>query len=419
MIIIKRNLLQVLKEHLKKKEISLIFGARQVGKTTLMVLLKEYLEKSAKDTLFLSLDNEMDKPFFATQQSLLKKINLELGRRKAYVFIDEIQRKENAGIFLKGLYDQNLPYKFIVSGSGSLELKEKIHESLTGRKRLFELGPISFLEFLNFKTDYKYEQKINDFFSLESQRTKSFLDEYLNFGGYPRVILEEKLIEKRKALDEIYHSYLEKDISYLLKVEKIEAFTNLVKALASQLGQLINYNEISSLLGISLPTLKNYFWYGEKTFVFNRLSPYSKNIRKEITKSPVVYFNDLGLKNYSLGRFGNLQNPCDFGPVFENLIFKIIKEKIKFTSATVGFWRTTDKAEVDFVIDSGKNIIPIEVKYKQMKEVKIERSLKSFIKKYSPAKAFIVNLTLDTQVNIGNTKVFIIPFWKLLGEGLN
>jgi uncharacterized protein len=418
MIIIKRNLFQDLKEHLEKKEISLIVGARQVGKTTLMVLLKEYLEREGKNTLFLSLDNEMDKPFFESQQSLMERAALELGKKKGYVFIDEIQRKENAGIFLKGLYDLNLPYKFIVSGSGSLELKEKIHESLAGRKRFFELGPISFVEFLDFKTGYKYEKKIDDFFLVEKQKTKFFLNEYLNYGGYPRVVLEEKLTEKTRALDEVYHSYLEKDISYLLKVEKVDAFSNLIKALASQTGQIVNYNETSSLLGISLPTLKNYFWYGEKTFVFSRLTPYYKNIRKEITKSPVIYFNDLGLRNYSLGRFGNLKNLDDFGPVFENLIFKIIKEKIQFTSATAHFWRTTDKAEVDFVIGLGETVIPVEVKYKQIKKIKVARSLRSFIKKYNPEKAFIVNLTLDTQVKIDNTKVFVVPFEKLLGEGL-
>jgi uncharacterized protein len=411
---IKRDLFQDLKGHLKKKEISLIVGARQVGKTTLMVLLKKRLEKKGKPTVFLSLDNEMDRPFFDSQQALIKKINLELNKNKGYVFIDEIQRKENAGIFLKGIYDLNLPYKFIVSGSGSLELKEKIHESLTGRKRIFELGPISFLEFLNFKTNYKYEEKINDFFSVEKQKTKVFLDEYLNYGGYPQVVLEEKITEKAKILNEIYHSYLEKDISYLLKVEKVEAFSNLIKALAAQIGQMVNYNELSSLLGISLPTLKNYFWYGEKTFVFSRLTPYHKNIRKEITKSSKAYFNDLGLRNYSLGRFGNLKNSVDFGPVFKNLIFKIIKEKIRFSSASVRFWRTTDKAEVDFVIDSGETVLPVEVKYKPLKKSEINRSLRSFIKKYNPAKALVINLTLDTQLNIDGTKVLIIPFWKLL-----
>ncbi len=116
---IERALFEELKNHLDKKEISLIIGPRQAGKTTLMLWLKDYLEKRGERTLFLSLDFERDQPYFLSQGALLHKIRLELGDKKGYVFIDEIQRKENAGLFLKGLYDLNLPYKFIVSGSGS------------------------------------------------------------------------------------------------------------------------------------------------------------------------------------------------------------------------------------------------------------------------------------------------------------
>jgi Predicted ATPase (AAA+ superfamily) len=124
MPIIKRKVFEELKSHLTSKEISLIVGPRQVGKTTLMLLLKEHLENEGKKTLFLNLDVEHDKQFFVSQSALIRKINLELGNERGYVFIDEIQRKENAGIFLKGIYDLNLPHKFIVSGSGSLELKQ-------------------------------------------------------------------------------------------------------------------------------------------------------------------------------------------------------------------------------------------------------------------------------------------------------
>ncbi len=236
MVIIQRELLKELKNHLSEKEISLIIGPRQVGKSTLMLLLRDDIKKKGGKTLFLSLDFERDKQFFISQDSLIKKIELELGREKGYVFIDEIQRKENAGIFLKGIYDMNLPYKFIVSGSGSLELKEKIHESLVGRKRIFELNPVSFKEFVNFRTNYHYKEKLMDFFVVEKEKTESLLGEYLNFGGYPRVIIEEKLREKREIIDEIFRSYLEKDISYLLKVEKLDAFSSLIKILASQIG---------------------------------------------------------------------------------------------------------------------------------------------------------------------------------------
>lgn len=109
-----------------------------------MKQLEEDLKKEGEKTLFLDLDRDLDRPFFSSQNRLIQKIEYEIGEKKGYVFIDEIQRKENAGLFLKGIYDMNLPYKLIVSGSGSLELKEKIHESLAGRKRIFELSTLEF-----------------------------------------------------------------------------------------------------------------------------------------------------------------------------------------------------------------------------------------------------------------------------------
>ena len=141
---IKRTILNDIRQHLDQKEITLIVGPRQAGKTTLMTLLQDELDKSGRKTVFLNLDVETDKQFFTDQTRLAKKLELELGKNGGFVFIDEIQRKENAGLFLKGLYDMNLGYKFIVSGSGSVELKEKIHESLAGRKRIFELATVSF-----------------------------------------------------------------------------------------------------------------------------------------------------------------------------------------------------------------------------------------------------------------------------------
>jgi hypothetical protein len=258
---IQRTLFDELKIHLSKKEISFIIGPRQAGKTTLMLLLKDYLEKRKEKTVFLNLDIESDKQYFVSQANLVKKIKLELGEKKGFVFIDEIQRKENAGVFLKGIYDMNLPYKFIVSGSGSVELKEKIHESLVGRKRIFELSTLSFEEFVNFRTNYKYENRLLDFFEIEKEKSQQLLEEYLNFGGYPRVVLEELLEEKRKVINEIYQSYLEKDISYLLKIRKTEDFNNLVKVLAGQIGSLLNVSEVSRTLGISQKTVKDYLWY--------------------------------------------------------------------------------------------------------------------------------------------------------------
>ena len=356
-----------------------------------MELLREYVDRRGERTLYLNLDIERDRPHFESQSALVKKIELELGKERGFVFIDEIQRKENAGLFLKGLFDLKLPYKFIVSGSGSLELKEKIHESLVGRKRLFELTTITFEEFVNHGTDYKYEQNLLKFFEIEKDKTRQLLMEYMNFGGYPRVILEPQHEEKIQIVDEIYQSILEKDIAYLLKVDKTEAFSALFKILASQIGNLINYSELSSTINISYQTVKKYLWYCQKIFLLELVVPYARNIRKEITRSPVAYFWDLGLRNYSLGLFGHLSSPSECGFVFQNLVFLLVKAQTRLGSDKLHFWRTKDKAEVDFVLERGKEIIPIEVKFKSLKKQEITRSLRSFIEKYDPSEAYIVN----------------------------
>ncbi|MBW2139222.1 MAG: ATP-binding protein [Deltaproteobacteria bacterium] len=412
---IQRNLLDELKAHLSQREISLIIGPRQAGKTTLMFILMDYLRKRGEKTLFLSLDFESDQQFFVSQRSLMGKIELEMGKERGFVFIDEIQRKENAGLFLKGLYDSNLPYKFIVSGSGSLELKEKIHESLVGRKRLFQLGTITFDEFVNFKTDCRYQGRLPDFFAIERDRTEGMLLEYLNFGGYPRVVLASDMREKARIIDEIYRSYLERDIGFLLRVEKTEAFSALIKILASQIGMLINYSELSSTLGIALKTVKDYLWYAEKTFVVNKVTPYFRNVRKEISKSPVFYFNDLGLRNYALGLFGNLISPSEAGFVFQNLVFNILREELMFTPGRIHFWRTKDRAEVDFIIDLARRVIPVEVKFKKMKDPVIGRSLRSFVRRYQPEEAWVVNLDLRQDLRLDKTVIRFFPFFELLG----
>ncbi|MDH7513695.1 MAG: ATP-binding protein [Clostridiales bacterium] len=408
---IKRYVFDTLKEHLTKKEISFIVGPRQAGKTTLMLMLKEYLEKKGDKTLFLNLDIERDKEFFNSQTRLIRKIELELGKQKGFVFIDEIHRKEDAGLFLKGIYDMDLPYKFIVSGSGSVELKEKIHESLIGRKRIFELSTLSFEEFANFKTEYRYEGRLADFFSLEREPGYEMLEEYLYFGGYPRIVLEEKLDEKLKLMNEIYQSYIERDISYLLKVKKTDAFSNLVKIMGAQIGNLANLSDLSSTLGISVHTLKDYLWYLEKTFILRRISPYFRNIRKEITKSSVFYFYDLGLRNFALGGFGSLK---EMGFVFQNFVLNILKEKTAIGSAGIHFWRTKEKAEIDFVIDSGSYLVPVEVKYKKLVKPEIPRALRTFSKRYRSEKAVIINLALEESVHLNHMEILFIPFYRIL-----
>lgn len=412
-MIIKRYLLEELKEHLKAKEISIIVGPRQSGKTTLMMELVNSLKKEGEKSLFLNLDYEADGRYFESQDLLLNKIKLEVGE-SGFIFIDEIQRKENAGLFLKGIYDFNLPYKLIVSGSGSLELKEKIHESLTGRKRMFELLPVTFGEFVNYKTEYKYEYKLSDFFQLEDKKTKILLDEYLSFGGYPRVVTEDRIEEKRKIIDEIFRSYVEKDIVSLLSIDRPDAFSLLIKVLASQTGRLLNYSRLSEAVGLSTATLKKYLYFAEKTFVIQTISPYTGNSLKELTKSRSIYFYDHGFRNFANNTFTLLQNQNELSFMFQNLIKNLLVEKLRWTSWRLNFWRTTDKAEVDFVIDKGNELIPIEVKYSEINRPVVKRSLRSFIEKYSPRRAFVINKSYSERMLVNNTEVIFIPFYNLV-----
>jgi predicted AAA+ superfamily ATPase len=410
---IKRALYKEIEGHLNKKEITLIVGPRQVGKTTLMLELLEKLKKKGEKVVYLNLDYESDKRYFESQDILLNKLNLEIGKR-GYVFIDEIQRKENAGLFLKGIYDMQPDYKFIISGSGSIELKEKIQESLTGRKRMFELLPVSFPEFVNYKTGYKYEDKLVDFFELEKEKTEIHLKEFLSFGGYPRVITEESIIEKRKVIDEIYRSYIEKDIISMLNIDRPDAFSLLIKLLAAGTGNILNYSQTASASGISVITLKKYLWYAEKTYIIKMLNPYFRNSVKELTKSRTAYFYDIGMRNFANNSFDLVLNQNETGFVFQNFIMNIISENLRWKGWSLHYWRTTDKAEVDFVINKNSEIIPLEVKYSIIKKSLVKRSLRSFIERYSPKRAFIVSLNYSDTVIVDNTEVLFIPFYKIL-----
>lgn len=181
---IQRAILEELRRDIRREEIAFLIGPRQAGKTTIMKIVQGELEAAGERTLFLSLDFDSDRVYFESQQNLLKKIRLEFGDSPGFVFIDEIQRREDAGFFLKGLQDLGLPYKFIVSGSGSVDLKAKIKESMVGRKRVYEVYPLSLTEFVNFRTGYRYADRLPDFFALETARSADLLAEYLNLVIY-------------------------------------------------------------------------------------------------------------------------------------------------------------------------------------------------------------------------------------------
>jgi hypothetical protein len=416
-MMIKRTILDDIRRDLDREEISFLIGPRQAGKTTIMKHVQSELDAAGERTIFLSLDFHQDFGHFTSQQALLKKIELESGKGPCYVFIDEIQRLEDAGIFLKGIKDMGLPYKFIVSGSGSVDLKARIKESMAGRKRMYEVYPLSILEFINHRTKYRYDDHLYDFFAVETVRCNELLMEYLNFGGYPRVVLEDEGREKLRVMDEIYQSYMVRDISYLLKVEKMDAYGHLIKTLADQTGKLTNYSELSATLGIALATLKNYCWYAEETFILKRVTPFYRNVRSEISKAPMVYFSDLGFRNYALGIFGGAQRPNDTGFAFQNLVYLLLREKLRWTGSGIYFWRTTAKTEIDFVVETGGRVIPIEVKYKEMMRPEIPRAFDGFIEKYQPAYCMVINKNLRTTVKVRDTEVRFLTVWDLLHAG--
>jgi len=259
-MLVKRDIYNKLNSHLSKKEILIITGPRQSGKTTLMKELQKSLTVTGQKTVYLNLDIETDFRICASQQNLLDYISLEIGNNaKGYIFIDEIQIKSNAGSFLKGLYDMDLNLKFIVSGSGSVELKERVSEGLAGRSKLFSLSTLSLSEFLNFELNYKYEKKLTEY--LQTFVDSSYLNKYMYLGGYPKVVLSETVSEKSDSLDSIFSSYIDKDLKQLLGVQNTDAILTLLTFLSVRIGKLVNYSEISKVANISFETLLYYLYY--------------------------------------------------------------------------------------------------------------------------------------------------------------
>ncbi|KKU81599.1 MAG: hypothetical protein UY10_C0052G0002 [Microgenomates group bacterium GW2011_GWA2_47_8] len=411
---IKRSILPELEKHLQSDQMTILIGPRQVGKTYLMNVMRQKLIGSGKTTIWFNLDNQEDKEKFSSQTALLSYINLVAGSKKACVFIDEIQRKDNAGLFLKGIFDMGTRHKFIISGSGSLELKANIPESMAGRKRLFTICPVSFEEFVNHKTRYAYEKKLTDYFTIEKNSAARLLSEYMVFGGYPRVILASSAQEKAQEMQEIYRSYIDRDIRDLLNLEKTDAFTNLLKVIASQIGSLTNVTELASTIGLDQKTISKYLSYLEQTFIITKVTPFYRNIRKEITKAPIYYFTDTGLRNWLLGLFGLIDIPPLLrGHIFENVVFNTLKARTHITSGQIHFWRTKDNAEVDFVLGAPLSPTPVEVKYQAIETPALTRSYHNFLSQYHPTHGYIIHLGKRLTAKKSQSTINFLPFWQL------
>lgn len=405
---------------MESSEISLVLGPRQAGKTTILEKLREELQDAGKATVFLNLDITEDKQWFSSQHALIELVERRVGSGRAYVFIDEISRLENAGLFLKGLYDLKSGHKFVVTGSGSLELKSNIIEPLTGRKQTFYCNPLSFTEFAAYKLgleeadfDGEYTRVTRELMTQPLKRQR-LVGEYMNFGGYPAVIMAQTEGEKNRILREVYLSYLEKDIALLLQVEKEQAFENLVKILAAQTGNIVNRAELASTLGVTEKTIERYLYLLEKTFVIDVVRPFYRNARKELVKSPKIYFADLGFLYIAQGVLPAAQRrPA--GNVFENACHLRLKE-LDFVKPPQ-FWRTKSGAEVDFVAVSPRTggLIPVEVKM-SAKET-LGKSLISFLKVYQPEVGYVYFQSGEgkgSSKSYGRTDIRFIPYHFLV-----
>lgn len=414
---IKREIFNEVFAHLDKPEITLITGSRQVGKTVLMEQFKEHLirmRKLSPDLIFsYNLDLVRDWEIFQNQAQFIEFLADRSQRRRIYVFIDEAQKVPEAARFFKGVYDSKVNAKLILTGSSSLEIKAKLKETLAGRKRIFHLSSFTFYEFLAGKEENlaEYLRKRKKITLIDQKKLLGLYKEYMNFGGYPRVVLAEGKEEKRYILQEIYSSYIEKDAIGFLEIKNKTAFTRLVKMLAAQIGQLVNIEELSVNLGIDRNTVERYILALEDTFIIKRISPYFKNPQQEIIKAGKIYFLDLGIRNLALENFINFDEKNDKGMVLENAIFVELFLKLKYKIGNLHFWRTKQGAEVDFVVEKGLELFPVEVK-SAIKKRTITTGIRSFIDKFHPSKAFMANLSInEDSVTINKTRIeFIYPF---------
>ena len=374
----KRDLYEKLIKHLDKKECTILTGARQVGKTTLLQKMYRDL-KADHDVYFISLENfsilnDLNSDFENIFKYARRPANPLLSEKgdRIIIFVDEIQYINNPSNFLKYLFDtyqNNL--KIIASGSSAFYIDDSFQDSLAGRKRVFHLKPLSFSEYLTFKDADELKQELSRIRSEEHYLSTFYSDllhyfnDYLTFGGYPRVALEQDNQEKRALLDELLNSFLKKDI-YESKIEQELKFYNLISALSAQTGQLLNKNELSNTFGIHQNTILKYLAVLQKCFYINVLPPFYQNIRKEITKMPKVYFADLGIRNKLLNRFYPLNEREDKGQLLENYVYIRLAEI--YDKEQLRYWRTTDKQEVDFVITesygTGK---AFEIKFSDLK----------------------------------------------------
>lgn len=371
----KRHIHNIVNDHINKKEYTIITGARQTGKTTFLRELYRELKNKTHNVHYITFENidvlnEVNTHPENIFQFIQRPANpLESSASETiYLLIDEVQYTADPSGFLKYLYDTYLEnLKIIATGSSAFYIDDKFRDSLAGRKKIFVMHTLSFLEYLEFleredlSTEVQKMRQKNEYQSLKKREIYEYFDNYLIYGGYPAVVLENNADFKKERLFELRNSYIKRDIVESGIKNEFE-FYNLMVLLAGQIGNVVNKNEISQTLGIHRSTLDHYLKTLQKCFHIGFIKPFYKNLRKELTKMQKVYFHDTGLRNTLLKRFFPVNKREDKGALLENYIYlRLMKTHIY---EDINYWRTADGHEVDFVISADYvNGNAYEVKY--------------------------------------------------------
>jgi len=341
-----------------------LIGSRQVGKSSLLYLLIEHLlqRKTPPENIFyFNLYDFKLHELFSSLPDFIQFVGKD--NNKKYILIDEIQRLPSPGLFLKEVFDLKYNYKIIYTGSSQLEIKAKVKEHLVGRVRVFNINRLSFREYIHFSRPVT---------------KKEALTQALIYGSYPAVVKETTAIDKKLRIKDIFQSYVQKDLVDFLKVEKTEDFNKLLILLAYQTGNLLNISSLSNSLGITRQDVKKYINILESTFICKRIYPFHKNYKKEITKTPKLYFLDPGLRNFILDNFKDPDLRNDTGTLFENFFLTELLANDHYMLNRINFWRTTNQTEIDFIVRSEIQTEAIEVKWKGRTIPRALATLKDF-----------------------------------------
>lgn len=361
----RRKLFNDLYQHLPKKEFTILTGARQTGKSTLLRDLENECKKDKIPTVFINLENkELLGLLDAKPLNILSFISSQ--DQRTIIFIDEVQYLSDPSNFLKHLFDDHASrIKIVASGSSAFYLDDKFRDSLAGRKRIFQLRTCDFEDFLTIQDKVELWNEVLNILKLSGYRSlmidqlKVEWERFMIYGGYPAVVTEPDINEKEEILREIRNSFIKRDILEA-GVRNELVFYQLFKILAEQTGQLVNLNELSNTLRVRSETIQNYLRVMQVCFHVALVRPFYSNLRKELVKMPKVYFLDNGLRNSLISNFQDVPTRSDRGELWEQTLFRSLADQQDLDD--IRFWRTADGKEVDFVLPDVEKPFAIEAK---------------------------------------------------------